>query len=385
MPLQIIPAAGGDPRLQQQFAVQQIGQALGQFGQIRQQQLERQAMVDALAGQPATPGSIGAGTTFAGSPELGGQTNTGIPGTPGLLPGLDRRQIEAAVLAGAGPELFKVGVQQQFPEPISAADQARLDLQREGMDLDRQGLQLRRDQFASDQEYNRAKLALDERELAQGAATAGQAKLSDIGSFRGQYTGLSEDFIASRDAYAKLRTAADNPSAAGDVALISGYMKMIDPSSVVREGEYATAANAAGIPEQIRGYWNRLINGERLTPDQRADFARQGHGMFNEALQAQDQLQSTYRGIASRMAPNVLPDDAVPDFIGTSREWQAPAPPTGQTTAQALTGQATGAVQGAAEQALAQFGVPPVAQRVAGQRYRVGTRELLWDGSRWQE
>ena len=38
------------------------------------------------------------------------------------------------------------------------------------------------------------------------------------------------------------------PDAAGDMALIFSYMKMLDPNSTVREGEYATAQDAGSIP-----------------------------------------------------------------------------------------------------------------------------------------
>jgi len=34
-------------------------------------------------------------------------------------------------------------------------------------------------------------------------------------------------------------------------------MKILDPGSVVREGEFATAQNSAGIPERIRAKYNR--------------------------------------------------------------------------------------------------------------------------------
>jgi hypothetical protein len=47
---------------------------------------------------------------------------------------------------------------------------------------------------------------------------------------------------------------------------------MLDPGSVVREGEFANAQNAAGVPERIANAYNNAMKGERLSPSQRAQF-----------------------------------------------------------------------------------------------------------------
>ena len=71
---------------------------------IQRQQLERAALVDALAGQPGALGPGGMGPPTAG--------------TPGLLPpGMNRQQIEALVLGGGGDALLSAGLARQFPKP----------------------------------------------------------------------------------------------------------------------------------------------------------------------------------------------------------------------------------------------------------------------------
>ncbi len=55
-----------------------------------------------------------------------------------------------------------------------------------------------------------------------------------------------------------------------DVAMIFGFMKALDPNSVVRETEYATAANAGiGVPEIIWRNFNRAKDGDILLPSVR--------------------------------------------------------------------------------------------------------------------
>jgi hypothetical protein len=62
-----------------------------------------------------------------------------------------------------------------------------------------------------------------------------------------------------------------------DISLIYAYMKLQDPGSTVREGEFATAQNAGGIGDSIRNQYNKLVRGEGfLTPDQRARMLHEG-------------------------------------------------------------------------------------------------------------
>ena len=51
-------------------------------------------------------------------------------------------------------------------------------------------------------------------------------------------------------------------------------MKIQDPTSVVREGEFATAQNAGGLDEKARAKINEYIGAGRLTPKQRAELIR---------------------------------------------------------------------------------------------------------------
>lgn len=89
------------------------------------------------------------------------------------------------------------------------------------------------------------------------------------------------------------------PSAASDIAGIFSYMKMLDPGSVVREGEFATAQNAAGIPDQVRNLYNKSLNGQRLNPKQRQDFLAQAQSIFTTRSARFNELSDEYRSYAS--------------------------------------------------------------------------------------
>lgn len=85
-----------------------------------------------------------------------------------------------------------------------------------------------------------------------------------------------------------------------DVALIFNFMKMLDPGSVVRESEFATAANAATVPDRIRDVYNLTLKGYRLTPEQRKNFITQAHDMFDTQARTYNTVAGQYHGLADQ-------------------------------------------------------------------------------------
>ena len=73
--------------------------------------------------------------------------------------------------------------------------------------------------------------------------------------------------------FGTIKNSAEKPTAAGDVAMVFAFMKMLDPGSVVRESEFATAANTGGLGERVRAQINRAVEGTRLDNTVRRDFA----------------------------------------------------------------------------------------------------------------
>lgn len=110
----------------------------------------------------------------------------------------------------------------------------------------------------------------------------------------------------------KIQKAAANPTAAGDLSLIFGYMKMLDPGSTVREGEFANAQNATGIPDQVMNMYNRALTGKRLGPEQRADFTTQAEGLYSAHLARFKPFADQFSALAQRKG--VAPEDVVLDL-----------------------------------------------------------------------
>lgn len=130
--------------------------------------------------------------------------------------------------------------------------------------------------------------------------------IKDEASLRKEFNAQSGYFKSIAQSFGKV--AATDPTAAGDVSLIFAYMKMLDPTSVVREGEQATAANARGVPEGVANLYNRVITGQRLTENQRADFRKQAQNIYDIALEDQSLNVARYKDIAERKGfdPDVI-------------------------------------------------------------------------------
>lgn len=64
-----------------------------------------------------------------------------------------------------------------------------------------------------------------------------------------------------------------DPSGANDIALVINFMKMADPGSVVREGEFKTAAKAGPLYDNLKATWlQKPKTGAFLTPEVRSQL-----------------------------------------------------------------------------------------------------------------
>jgi len=131
-------------------------------------------------------------------------------------------------------------------------------------------------------------------------------------TLRKEFVQQSKTFIDVRDSFQRIQASAKEPSAAGDLALVFNFMKMLDPQSVVREGEFATAQNATGVPQQIRNIYNKIMEGKRLAPEQRKDFVGRAGQLMNRQKESHYNLRQEYGRIAKSY--KVKPQDVLVDL-----------------------------------------------------------------------
>lgn len=197
----------------------------------------------------------------------------------------------------------------------------------------------------------------DEQRLTREGIDA-QAKL------RGEFNALSgvKRFDGIRAAREQIRALVNQPNttAQDDLAMIFSFMRALDPASVVREGEFATAQNAAGIDTRITNYYNRLVSGERLSPEQRRQFGQTADTLYKAEREQYNQRALQYRDLAGRQGID-------PEVVARRYVDDQPAP-----TAQGATPNSTERPQGAIE--FGNTGGAPVGAEAYQQEIETGIR-----------
>jgi uncharacterized protein (UPF0297 family) len=134
---------------------------------------------------------------------------------------------------------------------------------------------------------------------ASQGRSATQNQVTNEAKLRDDFSAAAKPFKAVSEAFTRVM-AADGDKGVNDIALIYGYMKMLDPGSVVREGEFATAANAAGIPDRITTLYNNAINGAKLSPQIRQEMKEQARQVYKAAEEDFAGVEGEYKAIAER-------------------------------------------------------------------------------------
>lgn len=134
-------------------------------------------------------------------------------------------------------------------------------------------------------------------------------KVEVAGQLRDDFRTEAKPFAEATQFYQRAKAATqggvDKMTGADDIAIVFSFMKLLDPTSVVRETEYATASNAAGVPEHVRGLWNRLIGGGSLGPEARKQLIDQMERQYSVTQQNLEGLRKHYAQIGSEMGiPN---------------------------------------------------------------------------------
>lgn len=126
---------------------------------------------------------------------------------------------------------------------------------------------------------------------------------------------------------ARMKVAAASGDGSGDMALLYGYMKLLDPGSAVKGEEFESASKTEGIPGQILALRARIFADGMLPPQARANIKREAEIMYRAHSKTFDPTIKVYRDLAGRYGFDV--DEIVPE-LGLGAKTKAPtkAPPS---------------------------------------------------------
>jgi hypothetical protein len=128
--------------------------------------------------------------------------------------------------------------------------------------------------------------------------------------------------------YKAMVSTAGTNSKASDLNLVYGLGKIMDPTSVVRDGELIMAKDTAGWSDKLAGWVNGLNGGQALTPETRKAIMAEAHGRISAYKDVYDQDMSHYSKIATKQ--RLDPEDVIHDF-GKFDEWKG-GPPSATVT-----------------------------------------------------
>jgi hypothetical protein len=103
---------------------------------------------------------------------------------------------------------------------------------------------------------------------------------------RKEFQGRTKVYGELGTTYQNMKSSSEAKNGPGDIALITGFMKMLDPGSVVRETEFATARDTAGLYERLQNQATKLQSGQLFALD-----SKQRNEYVNLAKQYLDSAQ----------------------------------------------------------------------------------------------
>jgi hypothetical protein len=198
--------------------------------------------------------------------------------------------------AGVAPEMQAQTLKQKSAE--AAIKQVEANFAPDKIAADLEQTYATTDASRASAESSRASAAKTKNEVANPGLIPPDKKPEYEGKLRAEYNAQTQPYRLIQDAYGRMQQA--EKTGAGDVSLIYGYMKMLDPTSVVREGEYATAANTTGLPDQIMNLYNKAVDGQKLPDTARKSILSQSGKLAQNARDDEDKVRKGLARIAGK-------------------------------------------------------------------------------------
>jgi len=126
-----------------------------------------------------------------------------------------------------------------------------------------------------------------------------------------KYYARTKNYQDVFDSYQTLQASGKEGTGPGDLALITSFMKMLDPGSVVRETEFANARDTAGFYNNLKNMADKWTTGSFLQPKDRTKFLKLAAEYMKAAEKKEDnvrkQIQTAIKNYGLNEV-NVLPE-----------------------------------------------------------------------------
>jgi hypothetical protein len=104
---------------------------------------------------------------------------------------------------------------------------------------------------------------------------------------------MYRDMVDISNGYKSVEVGYSFDNGAGDLTMINGFQRMIDPGSVVREGEFANVESASGWLDKFLNLKGKITDGSRMTADARARLKQVADSLYNAKATAYNNMVGT--------------------------------------------------------------------------------------------
>jgi hypothetical protein len=223
-------------------------------------------------------------------------------------------------------DLFMLGVRGE-QDAAAKAEAARVRGEEKGEE--------RTYQEGRDERQNAA--AMERAKVAAGSAAASRSDKKDAAGVKNAMD-LRKEFQSDpivkstkdvHQAIAKIREVPEDGT--GDLSLIYSYVKILDPGSVVREGEIALAGKPTPLLQKLQMQYKRLAAGDLLAPELRASYKNAAEKLWQAQMGSYQSVADEYGRLANQFG--IDPSTVVLDLgfkAGGRAGGAAPGSPSGQ-------------------------------------------------------
>jgi hypothetical protein len=156
-----------------------------------------------------------------------------------------------------------------------------------------------------------------------------QKKFDQEEKIRKEWQARSKVYGDLSRTFSNIQASAGAKTGPGDIALITGFMKMLDPGSVVRETEFATARDTAGLFDRLANQAQKLQSGQifSLDSNQRQEYVTLAKQYLDAAQKKADQEKKDLGVVVKNYALN--PENVFGISTPSAPNQPAAVPPRG--------------------------------------------------------
>jgi len=184
------------------------------------------------------------------------------------------------------------------------------DMQRT-LELSFENQKLEYERLSRDYDYQRQRADKGADRKAERDEKAPQQQFDNSNKLRDEFNGskVVQNYREVTPIMESMKEAQQRPSRAADLNMVYALAKIMDPGSVVREGEMVMVNNTQGIGDRLAGYIQSLNGGAMLTPEARQRIIEEAQSRYKGLEQSYKALEDHYGGMADRF--NLRREDVI--------------------------------------------------------------------------